>query len=159
MASIARLPVTVLASILRPLIIQKIPLSSVRTIRGALGITNPLRELTHVYRVVKAQLGKMEQLKEAPSDRVINPGLFVPSLGSLSKKFMYVVNLVVNYPGLGISQTETVSILSSRRMTKKTALTRAIDRYLNPPPESMKCPGPGGAVIDGDVIAAVDRDL
>lgn len=159
MADIRHFPTQVLASILRPLIVNKFSLEAIKAARIGLGITNPLRELERVYRAVKSQIGKELELRRARADRVIDPSLFASPVGTLSKKFLYVVELTVRDSESGELETRHVSILNSRRLTKQTAIRQAIERI------SAVRPGDASRVVDpdtvedADVVGALDRDL
>ena len=159
MADSLRLSASLLAKIVKPLIEAKIPLASLRGLRASLGLANPVRELEHVYRTVKAQVAALPGLQHAAPGRVIPPALFTPSLGALSKKFMYGVTVTLRDPGTGEVSTQTISILSSRRLTKNTAVSQAIERLVNPPLRARDYGIRSDDVLGAEVDFALDRDL
>lgn len=159
MADIRSLPSSLLSSLIRPLVRGGFSLAAIKEARVQLGITNPLREIERVVRAIKAQVGKEPALRAARANRIIDPALFAPPLGNLSKKFLYQVAIDVRDPLTGEVNTRTVSVLSSRRLRKDTALRQAVERITTIRPGRTTDIVEDEDIVGAELEAVLDRDL
>jgi hypothetical protein len=129
MAEITRLTPLQLSSFIRPLIqAGRLPRMITRIVRD-LGFSNPVRQIQQVIKTLTAQERLRGALSGLNPSRVIPPNLFTPSLLKLSQPFGYVIQVEFINPLTGQREFQHVTVLSSRRLTPKTALERATEMF------------------------------